>query len=140
MARQILKAKGEYWPTHSSSLSEQLGTGILCKIKLEELHILQANHQRKGYKLKRVETAGYEFRKGENPLTAINFILELKRWLTDISESLGQLITSLPCNFAISHQKWFYRGAKLEPPSFYTQKSFLGLYSVPSILIQKFGF
>lgn len=44
MAREILKAKGDYWALHSSSLSEQLGTGCLHKTKLEELHILQANH------------------------------------------------------------------------------------------------
>jgi hypothetical protein len=36
-------------------------------MKLEELYTLWANHQRKGYKLKWVETVGYEFRKGENP-------------------------------------------------------------------------
>lgn len=44
MARQILKAKGEYQPTHKSSLSEQLGTAALCEMELEELHALQANH------------------------------------------------------------------------------------------------
>lgn len=40
MARQTLKAKGEYGLRHRSSLSEQLGTGALCKLKLEELPIL----------------------------------------------------------------------------------------------------
>jgi len=45
---------------------------------LEELHILEANHPRKGYKPKWMERVGNESRRGENPLTAIKSILGLK--------------------------------------------------------------
>lgn len=64
----------------------------------------------RGIKLKRVERVGYESRKGENPLTAIKFILGLKWLLPDNSERLSQFITSLLWHFAISPQESYDKG------------------------------
>ena len=101
-----------------SSLSEQLGTGALCKIKLEELHILKANNPRKGHKLKWMERVGNESRRGANPLTAIKSILGLKWWLTDSSEGLSQIVNINTLTFCNLLPRIFLHRSKAAAPFF----------------------